>query len=70
MIVPDGVYLTDIDPPYLRRVPAPMAAELQALVQTISERIGRRLERKGVLVRDEESSYLALESRTGRAWMH
>jgi hypothetical protein len=31
MIVPDGVYLTDIDPPYLRRVHAPTAAELQAL---------------------------------------
>jgi hypothetical protein len=62
MLVPDGVYLTDIDPPYLRRVPAPTAAELQALLQTISERIGRRLERKGVLVRDEESSHLALES--------
>jgi ribosomal protein S27E len=62
MIVPDGVYLTDIDPPYLRRVPAPTAAELQALLQTISERIGRRLERKGVFVRDAENSHLALES--------
>jgi hypothetical protein len=32
------------------------------LVQTISERIGRHLERRGVLVRDAENSYLALES--------
>jgi ribosomal protein S27E len=62
MLVPDGVYLTEIDPPYFRNVPAPTAAELQTLVQTISERIGRRLERTGKLVRDEQSSYLALES--------
>jgi hypothetical protein len=62
MLVPDGVYLTEIDPPYFRKVPAPTAAELQALVQTISERIGRHLERTGKLVRDEESAYLALDS--------
>jgi len=60
MLVPDGV--TEIDPPYFRTVSAPSAAELQALAQTISERIGRHLERTGKLVRDEESSYLALES--------
>jgi hypothetical protein len=30
-----------------KQVPAPTAAELQTLVQTISERIGRRLERPG-----------------------
>jgi hypothetical protein len=29
---PDGVYLTETDPPYFREVPAPTAAELQALV--------------------------------------
>ena len=52
-----GVYLTDIDPPYLRRVPAPAAAELPALLQAISKRIGRRPERKGVLLRDEEDSH-------------
>ena len=54
--------MTEIDPPYFRTVSAPSAAELQALAQTISERIGRHLERTGKLVRDEESSYLALES--------
>src|ERR1700722_12697270 len=41
---------------------APTAAELQTLVQTISERIGRRLERTGKLGRDDESSYLNLDS--------
>jgi hypothetical protein len=39
----DGVYLTDTDPPYLKAVSAPTRAELQALVQRISERIGRHL---------------------------
>lgn len=36
--------------------------ELQALVQRISERIGGHLERKGLLVRDAESSHLAFDS--------
>ncbi len=31
-------------------------------MQTISERIGRRLERTGKLVRDDDSSYLTLDS--------
>jgi len=46
---------------YLRRVSAPTWAELQALVQRISARLGRHLERKGLLVRDLESSRLAFE---------
>jgi hypothetical protein len=62
MLVPDGVYLTHTDPPYLKRVRPPTQAELQTLVQTTSERIGRHLERRGVLVRDVENSVLALES--------
>jgi hypothetical protein len=33
MLIPDGVYLTDTDPPYLKAVCAPTRAELQALVQ-------------------------------------
>jgi hypothetical protein len=39
-------------------VAAPTAAELQKLMQRISERVGRQLERKGWLVRDEENTYL------------
>jgi hypothetical protein len=61
MLIPDGVYPTDTDPPALRRVTAPRPEELQTLVQRISERIGRHLERKGMLVRDAESSHLAFE---------
>jgi hypothetical protein len=62
MLIPDGVYLTDTDPPYLKAVCAPTRAELQALVQRISERIGRHLERKGLLERDVESTHLALDA--------
>jgi ribosomal protein S27E len=47
MLIPDGVYLTETDPPYLRGVSAPTGEELQALAQRISERIGWHLERKG-----------------------
>jgi hypothetical protein len=36
--------------------PAPTATDLQSLVHTICERIGRRLERTGKLVRDDRSS--------------
>src|SRR5450755_4220077 len=61
MLIPDGVYLTTADPPAFSRVAAPKPAELQALVQRISERIGRQLERQGMLVLDAESSHLAFE---------
>jgi hypothetical protein len=61
MLIPDGVYLTDTDPPYLKAVSAPTRVELLALVQRINERIGRHLERKGLLVRDVESSHLAFD---------
>jgi len=65
MLIPDGVYLTDIDPPYFRALPAPSVEELQALVQRIAERLGKHLERRGLLVRDAESSFLALGEESG-----
>jgi hypothetical protein len=73
----------DTDPPYLKAVCAPRRAELQALLQRISERIGRHLERKGLLVRDVEStiwllmrvvrttrspSFRGIQSRTASRW--
>jgi hypothetical protein len=61
MLIPDGVYLTDAERPVFSRVAAPTPRELQALVQQISERLGRHLERQGILVRDAESSHLAFE---------
>jgi hypothetical protein len=38
---------------------------LQALVERLAERIGRALERQGLLARDAESSYLALDPAAG-----
>jgi hypothetical protein len=62
LLVLDGVY---------RRVgegrlvfvplPPPTAGELQRLVQRIAERIGRSLERSGLITRDIENTYLAFE---------
>jgi hypothetical protein len=38
---------------------APTSAELGGLTQTLARRIGRYLERQGLLERDAENSYLA-----------
>jgi putative transposase len=46
ILIPDGVYLTDTGPPYLKALSAPTTMELQTLVQRISERIGRHLEHR------------------------
>ena len=61
MLVLDGAYLVGTEPPVFRRNAPPGEAELQALVECLAERIGRALERQGVLVRDAESSFLELE---------
>ena len=58
----DGVYVTSGERLTFRRVPPPSAAALEVLVCGISERVGRALERQGVLVRDLENSFLMLES--------
>jgi Putative transposase len=50
MLIPDGVYLSGTDQANFRPVSAPTPAELQALVQRISERLGTGLARKGWLV--------------------
>ena len=55
MIFVDGVYLTDgADPPVFRHVAQPGAVALQALVQDIAERVGRLLEKRGLIERDCE----------------
>lgn len=41
--------------------PAPHRCEIEALVQGISQRVGRALERLGRLMREIEHSYPALE---------
>jgi hypothetical protein len=42
-------------------LPAPSAGELQQLVQRIATRIGRSLERAGLITRDIENAYLAFD---------
>lgn len=43
-------------------IEAPVRSELEFLVQRISERVGRYLERQGLLVRDADSDYPKLSS--------
>ena len=44
--------------PRFRRVPPPTPAELDAILRVITTRLSRHLERRGLLVRDAESSHL------------
>jgi ribosomal protein S27E len=58
----DGVYVhRDNRPPRFQRVKAPDKGELEDLVQLISQRVGRCLERQGFLERDTESAWLELD---------
>jgi hypothetical protein len=62
MIFVDGVYVTDgRGAPVFRAVRSPGAGELQALVQQMAERIGRLLEKRGLIERDAESAWLSGE---------
>jgi hypothetical protein len=58
MIFLDGVYVADHQPLVFRRIEALTPEALGQLVQMISQRIGRYLERVGLLVRDVENGYL------------
>jgi len=56
----DGVYIERPDGSLrFRWVRAPTSTELAGLTQTLARRIGRLLERQGLLERDAENSYLA-----------
>jgi hypothetical protein len=60
MLFLDGVYIERPDGSLrFRWVRAPTSTELAGLTQTIVRRIGRFLERQGLLERDAENSYLA-----------
>jgi ribosomal protein S27E len=66
MIFVDGVYLVDGEHvPIFRHVPAPTGTELQSLVQRIAERVGRVLEKRGLIERDIESAWLAANAEPG-----
>ena len=65
MLLLDGVYAGPHGAhghPCFQQVKAPERSELEQLVYAISERTGRYLERQGLLVRNQDNSYLVLES--------
>lgn len=58
----DGVYVyRDNRSPRFQRVKVPDTSELEELVQLISQRVGRCLERQGLLEQDAESAWLDLD---------
>ncbi|HUE85090.1 MAG TPA: transposase, partial [Vicinamibacterales bacterium] len=61
MLFLDGVYAGEGSSPRFVPVPAPSPVELQGLVQTIAECIGRSLEWAGLITRDAESCDLAFD---------
>jgi hypothetical protein len=62
MLFLDGVYVEHPDGAVrFCWMKAPTSAELSELAQRIAQRIGRYLERQGLLQRDAQTSYLAGE---------
>jgi hypothetical protein len=60
LLLLDGVYIERPNGSLrFRWVKAPTSTELAGLTQTLARRIGRYLERQGLLERDAENSYLA-----------
>ncbi len=51
----------DNRPPRFQRIKAPDKGELESLVHLISQRVGRCLERQGLLEQDSESAWLDLD---------
>ena len=63
MLFLDGVYVDRLDGSVrFRWVSAPTTRELTQLSQTIARRVGRYLERQGLLERDAENSYLTTDA--------
>ncbi len=58
MLCLDGAYTMEQGRPRFRRVPPPSPTELDAILTVITARIARHLERRGLLVRDLDSSHL------------
>ena len=61
MLFLDGVTITTGKCPIFRRIKAPTGEELTGLVQQISVRITRMLERNGLIERDQDNTYLDLD---------
>jgi hypothetical protein len=70
MLFVDGVYpagdLTDgAGQPVFRHVAGPSLGELQTLMEQIATRVGRMLERRGLVERDIENAWLAGDGEGG-----
>lgn len=66
MLFLDGVYQTAVaSAPVFRPVAAPESSDLQELVERIAARIGRALERRGLVERDLENAWLAADTEAG-----
>jgi len=66
MMFLDGVYQTvGADAPVFRPAAAPESSDLQQLVEQIAARIGRALERRGLVERDLENGWLATAAEAG-----
>jgi hypothetical protein len=67
MLFLDGVYVDGADGsnPRFCWIKAFTSAELNHLTHTIARRVGRFLERQGLLVRDAENSYLSGDAEEG-----
>lgn len=62
MLFLDGVYVQDDAGHYgFHHTPPPTVEQLHNLLHRISDRVARFLERRGVLERDEDNSYLTLD---------
>ena len=66
MLFLDGVYDTGGRRPHFVPLPAPTPAALQELLERITHRVARHLERRGLLVRDAESTYLQWDDEDAR----
>jgi hypothetical protein len=64
MLFLDGVYIDAVNglPPRFRWVKAPTSDELTQLAHSLARRIGRFLERQGLLERDTEQDYLTSDA--------
>jgi hypothetical protein len=66
MVFLDGAYQTvGAAAPVFRPVAAPESSDLQQLVEQIAGRIGRALERRGLVERDLENAWLAADTEAG-----
>jgi len=65
MLFLDGVYSSDSRPLRFRQTKAPSGIELTQLTHTIATRVGRYLERQGLLERDNGQPYLTSEALGG-----